>query len=261
MIHLVVTCVGSKIKGHGPSIVDAVRKVGVEQSKVEDLYGEWKTLLKSEMRSKSGLNSAKDMYRGATWSAALAAYQEIKGPKTLWIISCGFGLIEESDQICKYAATFKNGESDSVYKKGRFSDIEEGESSTAWWRALIEDPPLGKSRICSLHQLVKSCDESDTVIIAAGADYLGAVSADLEMISDPEPTLYLIGYRRTGSELFPTLPLHLSDCVLPFSDGKKYRQYLKDKLGACSATQVHNKAVQYLIRHIQSRSPGLPEFP
>jgi len=261
MIHLVVTCVGSKISGPGYSISDAIDKIGSGPLDVGDLYTEWKALISSQLQCNRGVKSAKEMYKGATWSAALNAYSEIEGAKRLWIISCGFGLISEDEQICKYAATFKQGESDSVYKRGRFASGTAEKSKSEWWLALIESPPLGKSRIHSLHQLVDSCERDDIIVIAAGADYLSPISTDLNLIKEPKSSFYIIGYKLTEVGMVPDPPAHLSNYIAPYRDGKKYRRFLKEQLGTCSATQVQNKAAQYLIQQIQEQKPVNVVFP
>jgi len=121
VIHLVVTCTGTKYIGPGLSIADAVTSLGNRRISICDLYGEWKSLLMVQLQATEGLRRARDLYRGATWQSALDAYNEIAGPRRLWIISCGFGLLSEDDYVCWYAATFKSGKPDSLYERGRFN--------------------------------------------------------------------------------------------------------------------------------------------
>lgn len=261
MIHLVVTCVGSKKNGSGCSIVDAAYNTGPGLLQIDNLYSEWKSLLESQLQAKQGVTSAGQMYKGATWKAALHAYAEIDGPKKLWIISCGFGLINNNERICKYAATFKGGKPDSIYQRGRFDKGDAEDLKSRWWEKLITEPPLGTARVHSIHGLVNCCTKDDIVIVAGGADYLGPIKVDLNLIRKPKASLYLIGYKSTGFRLEPSPPEHLSGCVVPYTDGKKYRQFLADKLGKCSLIQVQNKAAHYLIKQIQTQHLTLPVFP
>ena len=109
---------------------------------------------------------------GDHWKAALQAYElasRYSSRTELWIISAGYGLIPASSQIKSYGATFASGSADSVWRGAR-----DGDRDTClrqWW-GLVGCGPV-------LADLVRSRGNG-TVVVAAGAAYLTAVSADLD---------------------------------------------------------------------------------
>jgi hypothetical protein len=117
-------------------------------------------------------HTAADLYMGDHWKAALRAYDlasRYSSRTELWVISAGYGLIRASSQIKPYSATFANGSPDSVWRGGR-----DGSRDTClrqWWGRVGSGPRLA--------DLVSSRDKG-MVVVAAGASYLSAVSADLD---------------------------------------------------------------------------------
>jgi hypothetical protein len=109
---------------------------------------------------------------GDHWKAALQAYQlagRYSSRTELWVISAGYGLIPASSQIKSYSATFASGSADSVWRGAR-----DGDRDTCFRKCwgLVGCGPV-------LADLVPPRGNG-TVVIAAGAAYLTAVSADLD---------------------------------------------------------------------------------
>jgi hypothetical protein len=109
---------------------------------------------------------------GDHWKIALQAYDlasQYSSRTELWIISAGYGLIPASTQIKSYSATFASGSADSVWR-GEMDGARDA-CLRRWWGLICRGPVLA--------DLVPSTGDG-TVVVAAGAAYLTAVSADLD---------------------------------------------------------------------------------
>ena len=118
------------------------------------------------------VQQAQHLYAGDHWRSVCEAHRLAKkysSRSELWVISAGYGLIAGSKLIKPYSATFASGATDSVWR-GRF-DGDRRQRLRLWWAALQHDVTLG--------DLLAARDTS-AVVIAAGADYLTVLAADLE---------------------------------------------------------------------------------
>lgn len=266
MFHLVVTCVGSKDQNYpGPSITQAIEPTGSEPFSVESLYEEWMSLLHNQLQANANAPTPLDLYQGDTWQAALEAYQEIqenKEDKKLWIISCGFGLVNATDSLCGYKCTFKNGETDSLYHRGRFIDMNQQEVKRKWWELLASQPILESDNPRTIHDLVNNAGSDDQIMIAASRDYLDAIYEDLKEINfeKSEPALCLIGFKGP-SHFNPCVPKYLEQFVSSYSNFHDYHSFLSEKMDGCAMIQVHNRAAQYIIRQFQNGGRLHNDFP
>jgi hypothetical protein len=135
---------------------------------------------------------------GDHWKAALHAYElasRYSSRTELWVISAGYGLIPACGQIKSYSATFANGSADSVWRGARDGDRDA--CLREWWGLVARGPALA--------DLVSSRDNG-TVVVAAGAAYLTAVSADLDTTIAQDPSRERVsvisaGARGTGARL------------------------------------------------------------
>jgi hypothetical protein len=123
---------------------------------------------------------ASDLYMGDHWRAAVQAYQfahRYSSRAELWIISAGYGLINAGAPIKSYSATFASGADDSVWRGPVDGDREA--CLRQWWSHMARGP--------TLPELVPAPGDG-TVVVAAGAAYLAAISADLEMAVANDPS-------------------------------------------------------------------------
>jgi len=247
MFHLVVTCVDRKVS-EGPSIsdsIDELLKQGINND-VGALFSHWKLCLAREKRNLV----AHDLYGGSLWSASLEAFREIQGEKTLWIISCGYGLVSGEDKITGYHATFKPGKKDSVFNKKYFTETRSDEVSKQWWNMLSDNRVFESDHPTSIHELVNSLGKDDVIILAAGKDYQKAISEDLSMIniSSNMPKLKIIGIKETYSGYDPDIPENLVSNIIPFSNGGACCGFLKQQFGKCNNIQMNSKSARWVIR-------------
>jgi hypothetical protein len=139
--------------------------------------GQWKRRL---LRVDAPQHAAQDLYMGDHWRAVCQAYQlarQYSSGAELWIISAGYGLIAADEMIKPYSATFASGAADSVWRGPRDGDREA--CLRQWWRLMGRGP--------SLPELVQR-PGGGAVVVAAGAAYLTAISADLEMAVAHDPS-------------------------------------------------------------------------
>lgn len=115
--------------------------------------------------------AAKDMYAGEHWQVARNLPEAAGSSTDLWVSSAGYGLISAATPIHAYAATFANGQPDSVATTS--------DAARRWWRELSKwgGPGTGEPR--SFATLAEQ--NPNSVIIAVLSDaYLRACSHDLK---------------------------------------------------------------------------------
>lgn len=121
---------------------------------------------------------AVELYGGSYWAAVrrLPQTAEMVGFRPqLWIISAGYGLLNGTDRVNSYSATFSAPSPDSVTPGS-------GEARTEllqrWWGELTKfSLPEGKHPR-SFYELIQS-NRGDRYLVVASPDYLTAVAADL----------------------------------------------------------------------------------
>lgn len=132
---------------------------------------------------------AQELYTGDHWHAACEAYrlaQRYSSRAELWVISAGYGLIRSSKPIKPYSATFAIGSVDSVWR-GQ-ADGNRQACLQDWWQVLSHD--------ASLPDLLQG---DGAIVIAAGAPYLEALTADLEAAFRHDPSGERISVVSAGS--------------------------------------------------------------
>jgi hypothetical protein len=125
-----------------------------------------------------GEDPAHELYLGDHWRSACEAYRLAKqysNRSELWVISAGYGLIPSSKLIKPYSATFASGSADSVWRGP--ADGDRKSRLQNWWRALPHDATL-----------VDLLQRDGTIVVAAGAPYLAALSDDLATAVDNDRT-------------------------------------------------------------------------
>jgi hypothetical protein len=204
------------------------------------------------------LSEAHHVYKGGMWNASIEAYNNIKGPSQIWIISCGFGLIYAAEKICGYHATFKTREEDSLYNPAYFDSIKKIYAKKQWWNLLSEKGIKESNYPRSIHELVNSSTSNDVVLIAGGSDYYEAIYDDICKInlSVQLPKLALIGIKKMNNGFKPSIPEKLKPYIQPYHDGRELRKFLK-----CSAIQVQSKSASYLIEHYNKTGELRCHFP
>ncbi len=261
MFHLIVTCVGKK-KLEGPSITTAIDNLirkGINND-VSSLFEEWTNILQQPTLPRQ---QAIDVYAAALWSASCEAYNTAKSctnnKANLWIISCGYGLINHSDKITGYCATFKANVCDSLYQRKYFGNLNPIDLSKRWWDLLMTQGILqNTNRPKSIHDLVNNLSTSDEVLIAAGKEYYEAIYNDLNQVTlrPNGPKIALVGIKHKNNSYIPSIPSNLIDKVSPYCSGKRLREFLH-----CSAIQLQSKSANYLIKRYFETGEFRCEFP
>jgi len=264
MFNLIVTCVGSK-KYEGPTIRDtltSLQQKGIRDD-VNELFENWKKVIFERIKSSNYLPKVHDVYKGSMWNASIEAFEEINEPKQLWIISCGFGLINSEENITGYHATFKRGEEDSVYNKYYFPTLGENEVKRQWWNLLIEKGVVKTGHPKSIHELVNNLGSGDVVMVVAGKDYYEAIFDDLSRIkiSEKLPKLAFIGIKREDGNYNVRFPKDLYKYIISYSDHAKLRGFLEQEVERCNYTQVNPKATQFIIKQYNETGELSYTFP
>lgn len=245
MFHLIVTCVGSK-NYEGPSVKNAIDILLQKEIRndTEELFKEWKNTLTNHMNSSTFLPEASSVYKGSMWNASMEAFRGINEPSQLWIVSCGFGLINAKEKISGYHATFKSGVDDSVNNQDYFYGSDKGEVKKQWWNFLSNTGIIETSHPKSIHELVNISNSEDIVLIAAGLDYYEALFDDLNKIavSENSPKLAFVGIQRLNGKYKPSIPKKLEPFIQSYSNGRRLQEFL-----GCGSIQVHPKSALYLI--------------
>ena len=247
--HLVVTCVKRK----KDLSAEKVRlDTGVTRETVDQSYRGW---LKRLQAATLGC-SAKDLYMGATWNAAIDAFNEIDRnifKPHLWVVSCGYGLIGADDRITSYRLTFKHGEADSLCSEQVQS--EERKILVAdWWDKLTVSPPLRQNQPSSLRELIYSLTSQDQLLMAAGEEYYSAVATDLSMADNGKVAKQCVFVGKAGifDVGFPEVFKQKHDS---WPEGRCGDLMLRlgEEFGGCNKVQVLNRRAQYLIKNYFNR--------
>lgn len=259
MFHLVVTCVASKNYG-GPSIKDTICNMLNKdiQNDIEILFLEWKKALEQQMGQPSNISQAQNIYKGPMWNASVDAFNAIEGEKKLWIISCGFGLINRNDNICGYHATFKSSANDSIYNKHYFTTLKRIDVNRNWWDLLTKNRIIETNRPNSIHKLINESTRDDIVVIAAGYDYYNATYNDLSQIriSDNFPKLRLIGTFNSN------IPTFLESYILKLDlDRAELLKYLINKYQKCNQNQINPMIAKDIIEKYNQTGELEHSFP
>ncbi|MEU1427346.1 hypothetical protein ABZ412_09755 [Nocardia sp. NPDC005746] len=162
-IHVVVTCANRKRW----IVPEHLRLQNLNVEAPEKRCAAWLERLSTG----SPTITATSMYAGEHWQVARNLPETLGSSATLWVNSAGYGLIPAVAPIHPYAATFANGQPDSVATTS--------DAARRWWFDLSkwEGPCAGEPR--SFAALAER--NPDSVIIAVMSDaYLRACSRDLK---------------------------------------------------------------------------------
>lgn len=102
-----------------------------------------------------------DLYRGAHWACAKEILKTTPN-LDLWVISAGMGLLNSSERVIPYEATFN---------KLPFAP-------SSWWEILTE-ATQGVRRCCSIAQLMQTYP-GDNYVISGSPVYVAAVERDIK---------------------------------------------------------------------------------
>lgn len=171
-VHLIVSCVKDK-KLSGPNLSD------VKSGQINNVYSKWISLLKNYQNEDNEIEAI-NLYKGNAWKTNVDAFNAIEEQdKKLWIISCGYGLINSATKVTGYQATFQQNEEGSIsnviekaLKNNNLS------ISKDWWNLLVKQPGLSTD-ISSLNILLTNSPPEDKFIFVLSRNYLDAVSNDL----------------------------------------------------------------------------------
>jgi len=122
------------------------------------------------------------LYAGGHWSE-FRKFLESPQSSNLrsFVISAGYGLItaetSSNELLAPYAATFTNGQTDSVATGSASNRLIENRS---WWEQLCSWHPEGSGPTRSLHQSMKAMPDS-VHLLAISSSYLDAIFTDLTL--------------------------------------------------------------------------------
>ncbi len=173
-VNLIVSCTSRKRFG-GPAET-AVHQIG--GANLADRLERWKANLRNVAAAEY---SAGDLYMGDHWSVVRSIPMEAEqsGIKVrTWICSAGYGLIGPTTPIKPYKATFARGEED--YVASGLPD--EPSVLDRWWRGVCAFPfqqQTGEPR--TINALAATFPRTP-MVVALSADYLKAVTPDMERI-------------------------------------------------------------------------------
>lgn len=215
-IHLITTCTNNKKSTNYQPV-----KLGDFVSPNEDIEASaalWSEGLKSAINCNDTL-AAKDLYKGGHWSIAKSIAEEFE--VELWILSAGFGLINQNTQVINYQATFTSSSDDCIPK----SNGTLPERSARWWNALANH--IGRTReYQNIASLMKSNPE-DFFVVSGSSHYIYAIYSDLldGLTHLKDPLKQLIVITSTSQNLTGLAPYTLLS-----------QQKMKQRLGGTMVT-------------------------
>jgi hypothetical protein len=169
-LHIVLSCTSRKRTG----AISFPRLREVVAKDVEPRARAWI----SKLDGAPPTHSARELYVGEYWRAGLDLVERavMLLPTSTWVLSAGLGLVNLDDKVPAYGATFTSGHDDSVV---RVSDQRSArEVRRSWWSELAAwRGPVGPSRPRLVSELAR--DNSASIVVCAGHDYLTAVAPDL----------------------------------------------------------------------------------
>jgi hypothetical protein len=164
-IAIVVPCTASKRADPGHLRLGQV--AGTEMS-VSARFRSWRKAIAGSAR----LHIARDLYAGPRWEASLriadAAGLDRRRRVELFVASAGLGLVEASEMVPSYSATFSPGGPDSV-APSHLRGSAARQASREWWGL------LGRDR----RTFADVAGGFDRMIVALSPAYLDALEEDL----------------------------------------------------------------------------------
>lgn len=225
-MHIVASC--SDRKAFPP----CVRLRDFRYDKVSERYRAWRKGLRA---AKGQRAPAQDLYQGEHWSVvrSLPAVGTASGWFVrLWVASAGYGVLENTNRVVSYSATFAPRHLDSV----RDSNTDDA-GVLAWWRHATD----GRERLGRSVASIVDEDPKATVLLLASPSYLAAMAEDLRAAS---LLFRLSGALFIVSSGLPADAGSLSDCLVTS------RATLQAALGG-TLLSLHARAAAHLLRTVK----------
>lgn len=143
------------------------------------------------------------VYCGRSYQEGRAAAHRLDAE--LVVISAGYGLVSERDEVAPYSLTVVSGKADSIANKVPTSEW----SPNAWWRALGENTPA-KTRLCTLLTQI----EPDLILMSLSAGYAQLVADELRALTQnlkPRLRIFCAGTN-------PPIPHLVGNNIMPYDD-------------------------------------------
>lgn len=164
VLHIVASCSDRK------SVRASVRLRDFRAKSVFERFGSWRHAIAAAANART---TAEDLYQGEHWSVVrgLPAVAASRGWRPhLWVCSAGYGIVQNSERIVSYSATFAAGHEDFVG-----NGIEDESASARWWGyATSGSKRLGRS----LASIAES-SPSARILLLASPPYLAAMADDI----------------------------------------------------------------------------------
>lgn len=201
--------------------------------------------------------AAEDLYVGNHWSAALtlkvAATAAGWTRSALWVASAGYGLVESSEPVVPYGATFGSGHPDSVVDPHAPDSTES--QTRAWWDELTARR--------GIHTLAAR-DHDAAILFVASRPYVDAAADDLmraaSKLSRPERLVIVTGEspRERGLEPHVVIP---SARVRTVVGGPLTALHARTAHKLVSQTRPDSwsaSAARTLVSHLAASAPEVP---
>ena len=200
-VNVVVTCTKDK-----SVLVDADCALrSVPKGTMRKRTAEWRRRLSSRSRKRVSVGQ---LYTGDHWSI-VRSFDSRRFRIHVWVCSAGYGLIQMSDLITPYSATFSSTHPDSVCRN--VTDVTGSGISSVWWHQMAQWQGHWRGNPRSLRELAASFPRRAMLVVASEI-YLRAIAGDLchavNELSDPD----LLSIISAGSRSVPGLDDHLVPC-------------------------------------------------
>lgn len=186
--------------------------------------------------------TANDLYCGDGWSSIRSAVMHVQKRDSvkLWIASAGYGLINSTDLVVPYSATFSTGQEDSV------SQGQDPAGNQKWWEGLAKHKSKSSYSVASIADVARVFPNTP-LLVGVSPPYLNALLPDLlaaaKVLSDPELLIIV----SAGTKKAVGLTDHLLPC-----DAR-----LEHRLGGARAS-LNARIVAYIIKKFDADDLRMP---
>lgn len=175
-VGLVVACTNRKAVETTARLRDVRRSSAV--SSLGQLFDGWTRRIADERVGR--VTKARVLYSGVAWAAsrdAAVALASVSDEASTWVLSAGYGLVSDEDELVPYAATFSPGKADSVARTSAGYRA----ANQRWWQHLSMWRPEGITGPRTFADLAKRVD---ALLVVMSPRYLLAAEADLLAAAD-----------------------------------------------------------------------------
>ena len=238
VVHLCVTCVGSKNPDDGPRFWD------FRANDLNDAFSRWKEHVEKDTTVGSPL-TIKKLYDGELWGLFLQAFDVLglhQMKRQLWVISAGLGLVSGEDPApgSGYSATFarptRQQPSPDFVGTSRWS-------TQGWWNLLTKWRPECFDHARSVHELYEALSDGDVLIIVCGDDYFNAIRDDLAEVQPQDKCGLVLAGKESVIKHVRKSVLTVSKRAFPFA--------CKARMTAPGKIAV--RAVEQVVQEIEQR--------